>query len=312
MSANKKAYIVGGYGLAGASYMSYYIAKVLHTHFGYECIILTVGKETPEHGLFNYPISFDYMPIEELDQVITDKDLLVSNPRNSERFFGARLPGKKLMYAQATVTFKILDGFFDGYVSVSKYVQNYLYQVYGIKAPIIPPFTHPDKVPTDLPTWESRPKNEILVMGKKHFAELEALFHKTMQEKYPELDFTLNKIPRFSKSQESLLNLMAQHRYFLQFSPIEGFGLTPLEAMACGCTTLGFHGFGGLDYMRPNYNCATVAYPNMEELCDNVATMLMQPKKAQKLAKRGTSLIHKYTLDRYEKQWIKYLRKFLA
>jgi glycosyltransferase involved in cell wall biosynthesis len=104
---------------------------------------------------------------------------------------------------------------------------------------------------------------------------------------------------------------MAQYRYFLQFSPVEGFSLTPLEAMACGCTALGFHGFGGLEYMRPGYNCATVAYPNMEKLCDNVADMLMHPKKAEKFAKRGMPLIHKYTAEQYEKQWIKYLHKFL-
>ena len=30
----------------------------------------------------------------------------------------------------------------------------------------------------------------------------------------------------------------------------EGFGLPPLEAMACGCVVAGFTGMGGWDYMR--------------------------------------------------------------
>lgn len=38
---------------------------------------------------------------------------------------------------------------------------------------------------------------------------------------------------------------------FLAFGEREGWSLPPLEAMACGCLVLGFHGSGGREYMTP-------------------------------------------------------------
>jgi glycosyltransferase involved in cell wall biosynthesis len=35
---------------------------------------------------------------------------------------------------------------------------------------------------------------------------------------------------------------------FLALSRLEGFGLTPLEAMAAGCVVVGFTGIGGREY----------------------------------------------------------------
>lgn len=44
--------------------------------------------------------------------------------------------------------------------------------------------------------------------------------------------------------------LASSHIYLATAFP-EGFGLPPLEAMACGCVPVGFTGFGGWEYMRP-------------------------------------------------------------
>lgn len=42
--------------------------------------------------------------------------------------------------------------------------------------------------------------------------------------------------------------LMGEARVFLSLSRLEGFGLTPLEAMASGCVVAGFTGIGGREY----------------------------------------------------------------
>lgn len=41
---------------------------------------------------------------------------------------------------------------------------------------------------------------------------------------------------------------------FLALSEREGFGLPPLEAMACGCLVVGFHGGGGREFMLPEFS----------------------------------------------------------
>ena len=41
-------------------------------------------------------------------------------------------------------------------------------------------------------------------------------------------------------------------KVFLSLSRLEGFGLTPLEAMASGCVVAGFTGIGGREYAIPD------------------------------------------------------------
>ena len=45
---------------------------------------------------------------------------------------------------------------------------------------------------------------------------------------------------------------MGEARVFLSLSRLEGFGLTPLEAMASGCVVAGFTGIGGREYATPD------------------------------------------------------------
>jgi len=42
---------------------------------------------------------------------------------------------------------------------------------------------------------------------------------------------------------------LGESTVFLSTSLYEGFGLPPIEAMACGCIVVGFHGYGGLEYV---------------------------------------------------------------
>ena len=42
---------------------------------------------------------------------------------------------------------------------------------------------------------------------------------------------------------------------FLSFAYQEGFGLPAAEAMACGSYVVGFHGFGGKEFFRPEFSC---------------------------------------------------------
>lgn len=51
-------------------------------------------------------------------------------------------------------------------------------------------------------------------------------------------------------SQEDVAKELAACHLFISTGFPEGFGLPPLEAMACGCVPVGFTGFGGWEYMR--------------------------------------------------------------
>jgi len=49
-------------------------------------------------------------------------------------------------------------------------------------------------------------------------------------------------------SEADVARAMNQAKVFLSLSRLEGFGLTPLEAMAAGCVVTGFTGIGGREY----------------------------------------------------------------
>jgi glycosyltransferase involved in cell wall biosynthesis len=52
------------------------------------------------------------------------------------------------------------------------------------------------------------------------------------------------------KSESEIASALGEAKVFLSLSRLEGFGLTPLEAMAAGCIVAGFTGIGGREYVN--------------------------------------------------------------
>ena len=58
------------------------------------------------------------------------------------------------------------------------------------------------------------------------------------------------------RTEREVADLLRTAQIFLSFSEREGFGLPPLEALACGCLVVGYHGFGGREFFRPPFATA--------------------------------------------------------
>ncbi len=54
-------------------------------------------------------------------------------------------------------------------------------------------------------------------------------------------------------SQSEVADAYRRSAMFLSFSDHEGFGMPPVEALACGCHVMGFDGFGGREYFDPRF-----------------------------------------------------------
>ncbi|MGN6246086.1 MAG: glycosyltransferase family 4 protein [Motilibacteraceae bacterium] len=54
--------------------------------------------------------------------------------------------------------------------------------------------------------------------------------------------------------QARLADELRRTTVFLTFPYQEGFGLPAAEAMACGCYVVGFHGYGGREYLLPGFS----------------------------------------------------------
>ncbi len=91
-------------------------------------------------------------------------------------------------------------------------------------------------------------------------------------------------------SHEQAAAIMRESAIFLSFSSIEGFGLPPAEAMACGCVTIGYHGRGGREFFRPEFSYpiefgdielyARTAEMALRRYCEDPVPLLEQAKLA--------------------------------
>jgi hypothetical protein len=56
------------------------------------------------------------------------------------------------------------------------------------------------------------------------------------------------------RSEHEVAERLSSCAIFLSFGNPEGFSLPPLEAMACGCVVVGYHGRGGKEYFDPSFS----------------------------------------------------------
>lgn len=86
--------------------------------------------------------------------------------------------------------------------------------------------------------WMPR-KNKVLAVQIRQIAESS-----------PELGARLQWVEIHNMSREQVAETLASCHIFLATGFPEGCSLPPLEAMASGCTVVGFSGYGSWDYMR--------------------------------------------------------------
>jgi hypothetical protein len=303
----KKVFVMGGYIPNGGTYMAYHLGHILNRRFGYECLVVRYNDEEPQN-VFEYPAFYPMVGLDAMEKSIGKNDILVVNPSFSHHCFGLRLECTKLMYIQDFKTFSVIDGFCNYYVCVSTHVQNFIHTTYGFRPPVIPAFIHTERIPSAIP-WQQRPENVVFVAGKHYFSELLERFKKRMRERHPEAVYELVVSDR-QRHADFLANL-GKYRYFMALAPCEGFGLMPLEAMAAGCTVLGFHACGGLEFMTPGTNCQVAGYPDMDKVVDLAADLLKSPQEAAELAARGHQTAQAYSYADFEKRWTAFLDESL-
>ncbi len=305
-----KVFVVGALLPTGGAYMAYHLGRLLHLHFGYELMDVAVYKV--ERRIFRYDTDIATISLADLDKTITDDDILIANPSFSQFLFGLRLKGRKIMYIQDFRTFLLMDCHFDLYVSVSSVVSRYVYALYGVASPVIPAFIQLSRMPQALP-WHQRPAGSALTYMKNPSYEHKLLLtdlSEKLAKKAPRAQLTTILEGR-NMTHIDFLRRIGEHRYFVNMSLAEGFGLVPLEAMAMGCTLTGVDGLAGGDYMRPGENCLTGSIRNLKGLADIVASAFNDEALAGRVAEKGQITAGLYGYQPFKSAWIRQFSEFL-
>lgn len=108
------------------------------------------------------------------------------------------------------------------------------------------------------------------------------------------LDPRMGKPAKFLPlSDAQLRDHYSQAGVFVSTSRHEGFSLTPLEAMRCGCPVVMTPADGNLEYALDGINCLLRATPR--QVADAVLEVLGSPELAAKLALAGRETAESYT-----------------
>ena len=85
---------------------------------------------------------------------------------------------------------------------------------------------------------------------------------------------------------------------FVSASWHEGFGMPPLEAMACGTPVVLTDSGGVRDYSRPGENCLMVPPMKHKELAAAIQQLLLDPALVEKFRQNGPLTAQEYTWDK--------------
>lgn len=100
-------------------------------------------------------------------------------------------------------------------------------------------------------------------------------------------DIKFNYIFFENPTDDKLAELYSSVDLFVFASHIEGFGLPPLEAMACGCPVVTTDCLGVRDFVIDSENALLVPPKNPEALADGIIRVLTNEKLKEKLRKKG-------------------------
>lgn len=95
-----------------------------------------------------------------------------------------------------------------------------------------------------------------------------------------------------------LVNLYSASDVYVSASWYEGFGLPPLEAMACGAAVVMTDSRGVKEFAEDGNNCLVVPPRNPEALADAILLLLSKPDLADKLRKNGPITASRFDWER--------------
>ena len=102
-------------------------------------------------------------------------------------------------------------------------------------------------------SYSGQKKKQIAFMPRKLREDIVQILNiLKVRLKFPDWSFVAIE----NKSEEEVSKILKESALFLSTNHREGFGLPPVEAMACGCVTIGYRGQAGREYFKNEFSYA--------------------------------------------------------
>lgn len=181
-------------------------------------------------------------------------------------------------------------------IAVSRYVQRFIRRAMGLPSAVV----HPG---IDLDLFRpvpARRRLQVACMPRKNPRDLQ-MIQGILRSRFPRhARVPFVEIDQLSQRQTAAA--LAASAVFLASGYPEGFGLPPLEALACGCLVVGFTGRGGREYLRHGENCLLAADGDVLGAAEQLARALDllasgDEGAAAALRQRGLETAARFSLD---------------
>lgn len=158
--------------------------------------------------------------------------------------------------------------------------------------------------------WEQVPSAYIILAGESK--------HKETREK---ITRHLEKIPPQKRNQVILIDSIPyDHRrhyfdacnVFITISSVESFGLTYIEAWACGKPVITKRGGIPASYMNEGKDALFAEYGNPEKIGESLVKLLLDPHKSLEMGKTGQERAHsEFSIKRVARQYEKLYKEII-
>ena len=228
---------------------------------------------------------------------IQEEDILIC-PSTMANAISLFPKGKRFMFVQNYSKYQRGSAekySYDGIITLKGYCENYIKEYTNV-----PVYSVLNGIDLKLFNFKSpkKEKNSVLILYRKNIGIIDKFFL-NMPERIRQ-NFTFHVKYKHLHAKE-LIEEYKKHDIYLTFSYPEGFSLTPLEAMACGCIVGGFTGGGANLYMK-NEETALVCddgdiygvYTLLEKIID-------KEEIKEKLRVNSIKMVKEFSIEAMEK-----------
>jgi hypothetical protein len=120
--------------------------------------------------------------------------------------------------------------------------------------------------------YSDKKKKQIAFMPRKLSEDFTQLFN-IITNRIELKDWSFIAIDNMTELE--VANVLKESAVFLSFNHREGFGLPPVEAMACGCYVIGYTGNGGKEYFNNKF-CSPIENRNIIEFAKEIEAIIKE------------------------------------
>ncbi len=276
---------------------------------GYKTEIIRLGDYVD--CFFNYEI--EPIHINEIGYQLNSNDIVVATefrPYNGLLFQNA----KRILFAQNWLGFALFllekdqsNGFsglgYQHILTCSQFIKNKLVEQDQHITQVV---TNGIDLNVFKPDLSLRKTNRILALSRKNPEDLAEIkkFLSGLNKEY-------ELIIADGLTEKELVLEYQKSDIFLATGYPEGFGLPPLEAMACGCVVVGFSGGGGLEYMTHGINALVADDGDNKQATQYLIDCLESEALKSELRKNALKTSLNFSTDMMNKNVIKVYSEFL-